>query len=190
MAARESLICYLIAAIGSILILQGQLATAVPLGLDSASRLAIRICAKQTSSGSLTSAESWSVTRRIQLPGAKNPQDEQHRVEDNSMNPASNNIAPSRAIRRSLASDGRQDAAAAAAAAAEHFTRQPVHRRALKLVGENGIVTAIFVLAIFLAFVVAVGIASVVVCGPDWKRCLSRSAMWAKVAQEDEAGAR
>ncbi|KAL2154584.1 hypothetical protein VTH82DRAFT_3260 [Thermothelomyces myriococcoides] len=181
MGPRDSLIRCLVAVIGLILILQGQLATAMPFQLDSASRFGLLTHTKQTSSAGV---ESWTVIRRTQLPGIKDLQASKHGADGTILISEVSGIAPTRTSRRNLATDGRQ------AAAAEGFPRQPVHRRELKLIGKNGTITTLFVLVIILAIVVAIGIISVVVYGPDWKRCFKRPKRWTSVAQEDSEGTR
>ncbi|KAK4249460.1 hypothetical protein C7999DRAFT_30045 [Corynascus novoguineensis] len=58
---------------------------------------------------------------------------------------------------------------------AGHFTWRSLHRRLPDKLGNNGFVTAMFVLLIVLAVLLGIATASIAVCGIDWKRYLTRS---------------
>ncbi|KAK3300666.1 uncharacterized protein B0H64DRAFT_381419 [Chaetomium fimeti] len=146
--------CYttlLLAALGTILAFQVQSAYALPLG----SAVASPAIASTTRTSYLT--KPWLATRRLRLLGVA-PSPDRKQPEDNTASKLHHYLLPT-------PSNAPRDI-------------KDVPQRLLRrsdITSNQTFITAMFVLLIVVAVLLGVGIASIAVCGLDWKRYLSRS---------------
>jgi hypothetical protein len=154
----------LLAVIASVFVFHGQIAAAIPLGPERMAASAV------TTTPTSHDATPWFITRRAKSPEIETLNDRQKAARTyTTIHLVSPETQPSNALQKT-----------------KNIARQ-LHRRASDVVGNNTFITAMFVLLIVLSVLLGMGIASIAVCGFEWRRFLARSETRKDIEQEEGA---